>query len=88
MSSLGNAIISNINDNTPTTLRRYHYVGRGLALSAVVIVLAPNSIVAHRLASSAMRDSALSYRTLELKDHTDVELTGEPQVIYFWNGDY
>lgn len=72
-------------------LRRYEYRGKGLAMNAVIVVLAPNSVVALRLAEEAMRNSALSPRTLSLRSHSDINhinLVGEPQVIYFWHGDY
>jgi len=66
-----------------TKLTKYTFTGSGVSLTAVCVVLAEDRLKALELARELMTGSIHpAYQADE------VDLTGKPQVVYFWDGDY
>ena len=65
-------------------LNKYTFTGRGLAMDATCVVLAYSEAGAAHLAESCMPLP----ETMRLANSIGAGVTGKPQIVYFWNGDY
>ena len=63
----------------------FEFTGKGLALGAVVVVLASHESTARKLAREWAELNRLDPETLELKKSSP---TDSARVVYGWNGDY
>lgn len=63
----------------------YTFRAKGLALPAVVVVLAKRSDVAQRIAEDWCKENAVDESTLSLVITERCEV---PAVVHAWNGDY
>lgn len=72
-----------------TKLKKYVFHGAGLALGSTIIVLATEDEVALAIARRRQSDAGLGTDSLRL-DHvvTNINLSGDDQVIFFDSGDY
>ena len=65
-------------------LNKYKFTGKGLALPATCVVLAYSEAEAAYLAESCMPFP----KTMVLANSIRAGVTGNPLIVYFWNGDY
>ena len=66
-------------------MKCYKYTGKGLAIGAVVVVLAKRKDQAGRLAKKWAAENGVDPYTLKLCDERTAEV---PSIVYGWNGDY
>lgn len=63
----------------------YRYVGKGLALGAVIIVTASSKATADKRAEACCKKMDLDWSTFAL---VEVRKFDPTKALYFWNGDY
>lgn len=68
-------------------MKVYEYAGNGKTLGAKIVVIAKNKRDADRQMLAMVRANELDPTTFELCGKPE-PLTGKPQVVYFWDGEY
>lgn len=66
-------------------MKFFHFIGDGLALGAVIVVMAKRRDQAIRIAEKWATENHVNPSSLELKKEEVAEL---PSVVFGWNGDY